>query len=289
MYDRILVPTDGSETVDEVMDAVLDIAAHHDATVHFLYVADSTRPNLEAAETEIRDDLLARGESVVEGAATRARDRDLHVVTVVREGDPAPTIVEYATESGIDLVVMPTHGRTGVSRLVLGSITEKVVRQSEIPVLALRPESTIRFPFERVLVPTDGSDVADRAIQTGIEVARTYDASLHLLNVVDTASLGPDIGSYIDVDRLEARSRTLLDEAVDTATDAGLSDVEHAVEYGAPSEQITRYVEDHEIGLLVMGTHGLTGLDRYLLGSTTEKTLRTAPVPVLTVHGPDED
>lgn len=289
MFDRILVPTDGSETVERVIEAVLDVAAHHDAAVHFLYVADSNRPNFEAAEAEIRDSLLARGESVVEGPATRARNRDLHVVTVVREGDPAPTIVEYADEAAIDCIVMPTHGRTGVARLVLGSITEDVVRQSAIPVLAIRPEATVRFPFERVLVPTDGSDVADSALQTGIEVARTYDASLRFLNVVDTASLGPDIGSYIDVDRLDSRARTLLDETADTATAAGLTDVEHAVEYGAPNEQIERYVEDHDVDLVVMGTHGLTGLDRYLLGSTTEKTLRTAPVPVLTVHGPDED
>ena len=289
MYDHILVPTDGSETVDRVIDAALDIAAHHDATVHLLYVADSNRPNLEAAESDVRDSLLARGESVLEDTATHARERNLHVVTVVREGDPAPTIVEYADETGIDLVVMPTHGRTGVTRLVLGSITERVIRASEVPVLAIRPEATVRFPFDRVLVPTDGSDVADSAIQTGIEVARAYDASLHLLNVVDTGSLGPDIGSYIDVDRLEARSRTILDDAVDTATDAGVRDVEHDVEYGTPDGQIERYVEDHGVDLVVMGTHGLTGLDRYLLGSTTEKVLRTAPIPVLTVHGPDDD
>ena len=289
MYDRILVPTDGSETVDRVIDAALDVAAHHDAAVHLLYVADTNRPNLEAAETDVRDSLLARGESVVEDAATRARDRNLHVVTVVREGDPAPTIVEYADETGIDLVVMPTHGRTGVTRLVLGSITERVVRASEVPVLAIRPEATVRFPFDRVLVPTDGSDAADSALDTGIEIARAYDASLHLLNVVDTGSLGPDIESYVDIDRLEERSRSLLDDAVETATDAGVRDVERDVEYGTPNGQIERYVEDHDVDLVVMGTHGLTGLDRYLLGSTTEKVLRTAPIPVLTVHGPDED
>lgn len=289
MYDRILVPTDGSETVDQVIDAALDIAVHHDATVHLLYVADTNRPSHTSAEAGLDDVLEDEGDQIVDEAAERVRQRGLDVVPAVQQGNPAPTIVEYADESGIDLVVMPTHGRTGVTRLVLGSITERVVRASEVPVLAIRPEATVRFPFDRVLVPTDGSDVADSALQTGIEVARAYDASLHLLNVVDTGSLGPDIGSYIDVDRLEARSRTILDDAVDTATAAGVRDVEHAVEYGTPDGQIERYVEDHDIDLVVMGTHGLTGLDRYLLGSTTEKVLRTAPIPVLTVHGPDED
>lgn len=288
MYDRILVPTDGSETVDDVMDTALDLADHHGAAVHFLYVADSNRPNLAAANEDDRDPLLARGESVVEDDARRARERDLDVITVVREGAPAPTIVEYAEETGIDLVVMPTHGRTGVSRLVLGSITEQVVRASEIPVLAIRPKATVRFPFERVLVPTDGSDVAASALDTGIEVAREYGATLALVHVLDTASLGPDIGSHVDVDTLQTRAEDLLEEDVETATAAGITDVEHTVEYGTPVDEIQQYVTENDVDLVVMGTHGLTGLDRYLLGSTTEKVLRTAPVPVLTVHGPDE-
>ena len=289
MYDRILVPTDGSDIIDAAVDTAFDIAAHHDAAVHFLYVADSNRPNLEADESDVRDSLLERGEQVVGDAAARARERDVESITVVREGDPASGIVEYADEAGIDLVVIPTHGRTGVSRLFLGSITERVVRESETPVLVVRPESTVHFPFRRVLVPTDGSDVAQSALETGIEVAREYGATLELLHVVDTASLGPEIGSYVDIDRLEERAEDHLADDVETAKAAGLTDVEHAVEYGTPNEEIEEYVTVNDIDLVVMGTHGLTGLDRYLLGSTTEKALRTAPAPVLTVHGPDED
>lgn len=289
MYDRILVPTDGSETVNDVVDAALDLADHHDAVVHLIYVADRNRPNFAAAEADGRDSLLARGEKILEDPARRARERDLDVITVVREGDPTSTIVEYADESGIDLVVMPTHGRTGVNRLVLGSITERVVRKSEIPVLAIRPEATVRVSPERVLVPTDGSDVAAHALDTGIQVAKEYDAALELVHVIDTGGLGPDVGSYVDIDRLQTRAEKLLEADVETATAAGMTDVEHTVEYGTPAKEIQRYVTENDVDLVVMGTHGHTGLDRYLLGSTTEKVLRTAPVPVLTVHGPDED
>lgn len=289
MYDRILVPTDGGETVDAALDAALDLADRYDATVHLLFVADTTRHSLASTKGGVTDVLEREGESVVEEAAARVRDRGLEVVTDVRQGRPATAIVEYAEDRNVDLVVMPTHGRTGVARLVLGSVTERVVRQSEIPVLTMRPEASLDLPLHRLLVPTDGSTPAESALDAAVGIATDHGAGIRLLHVVDTASLGPDVGSYIDIDRLEDHAERVLDEATERTTAAGIEDVTQAVEYGSPHREINQFVEDNDVDLVVMGTQGLTGLDRYLLGSVTEKVLRTAPVPVLTVHGSETE
>lgn len=289
MFERILVPTDGSEAVADVLEGVLDLAERTDATVHVLNVADTSRLSLTTTEAGVLDLLEEHGAELAETAADRVRERGVDVVTAVRQGEPAPTIVDYAADEECDLVVLPTHGRTGVARLFLGSVTERVVRQSEVPVLAVRPDADLHVPVERVLVPTDGSAPAASALETGVALAIDHDAALHLLDVVDTASLGPDVGSYVDVDRLEARADRVLEDAAAAARDAGREPEATTVEFGTPHREITRYASEHDVDLVVMGTQGRTGLDRYLLGSTTEKVLRTAPVPVLTVHGPDAD
>jgi nucleotide-binding universal stress UspA family protein len=289
MYERILVPTDGSETVDAVLDAALDLAERDDATVHLLNVADTTRPSLTTTTGGVEDVLERAGETIVSTATERVRERGLDVVTEVRQGRPASTIVEYAAGANVDLVVMPTHGRTGVARLFLGSVTERVVRQSDVPVLTIRPDSTVTIPVETVLVPTDGSAAAAAAVETASEVALEHGAALELLHVIDTASLGPDVGSYVDIDRLEANAETVLGEAAEMASAAGVGDVGQTVEYGTPHREIRRFVAENDVHLVVMGTQGLTGFDRYLLGSVAEKVLRTASVPVMTVRGSDEE
>ena len=140
MYDDILVPTDGSEGVDEALDHALDLAANHDATVHALYIVD--RRLYFAADDDdreaVRDRLEAEGADAVERIRERAEAADLDCVTEVREGYPDRDIVDYAEAMGIDVVVMGTHGRTGRDRLAhLGSVTERVVENAGCPVFVI--------------------------------------------------------------------------------------------------------------------------------------------------------
>ncbi|SEP30766.1 Nucleotide-binding universal stress protein, UspA family [Halogranum amylolyticum] len=138
--------------------------------------------------------------------------------------------------------------------------------------------------YDRILVPTDGSETATRAVDHAVDLAATYGATLHVLSVVD-----PTRFSTVDVDpssvleAVEKSSRDAVEAVETTAADAGVA-VETTVVRGAPARTITEYATDNDIDLVVMGTHGRTGLDRYLLGSVTERVVRTAPVPVLTVR-----
>ena len=138
--------------------------------------------------------------------------------------------------------------------------------------------------YDDILVPTDGSPGAEVAIDHALHVARQNDATLHPLYVVDVSDMG-DIGD--DPDELRAEGRDVIEPVVDAAEDAGLEVSEHVAE-GTPYERIVECAEAHEIDLVVMGTHGKSGLSRALLGSTAEKVVRHSAAPVLTVrNGPE--
>ena len=139
MYNCILVPTDGSAGMTRVIDHASELAAAHDAALHFLYVVNTASfANLpmETSWESVTTMLREEGEDALRAAEKRAGVE--RVVTEMREGPPSREIVEYAGEAGCDLVVMGTHGRGGLNRLLLGSVAERVVRSSDVPVLTVR-------------------------------------------------------------------------------------------------------------------------------------------------------
>ena len=139
MYGTILVPTDGSTHSDAALDHAVDLARHHDATVHVLYVADTNRDSLTTQRGEVVDALEQEGDRVVSEALDRVA-AGVDVVDAVETGDPVETILDYADAVGADLVVMGTHGRRGLDRYLLGSTTERVVRLASVPILTIREE-----------------------------------------------------------------------------------------------------------------------------------------------------
>ena len=286
MYDRILFPTDGSDAAEAVLEYVLDVAEAGDATLYVLNVADTSTDSVTRIGTDVVDALELEGEELVEETAKRARGRGIEVVTQVEQGDPSATIVEYADLQDVDLIAMATHGRRGLDRMLLGSVTERVARKASPPVLTIRPDDDVagEYPPESVLVPTDGSPVAAAAVDEAAALAAEYGARLHVLTIVDPAVLGYDVHSAMATDVLEDRAESILDDAVERAEDTGAGDVVRTTEFGSPRRTIVRYAADESADLVVMGTHGRSGIDRFLMGSVTEGTVRTAPVPVLTVR-----
>ncbi|WP_336034726.1 universal stress protein [Halobacterium yunchengense] len=288
MFDAMLFPTDGSDGADAALDFVLDVAAAHGSTVHVVSVADTSRSAVEQ-QSDVVGVLEDNARRVVKAAARRARDRGVAVETAVERGDPHRVVCDYAVSAGVDVVVMPTRGRRGLERFLLGSTTERVVRRSDVPVLTVQPDDGADYPFETVLVATDGSGCADAAAERGVAVADAEDAALHLVSVVDMASLGADMRSDVAVSSLEERAEAVLDECAADASDAGVEPAATEVVFGTSIHRaILQYVEDNDVDLLVVGTHGRTGFDRYVLGSVAEYLVRTSPVPVLTVRAPED-
>ncbi|GAA0657372.1 universal stress protein [Salarchaeum japonicum] len=287
MYEDVLLPFDGSDGATAVLQHAAALAEGFDATVHVLFVADTTRDSVTVVEGRTVDALAQQGEDIVAEAERLLAAAGVDHESDVMQGNPAPTIAEYAAEYGHDLVVMPTHGRRGVSRYLAGSVTEKVVRLSPVPVLTarMREGDRLAFPYEAVLLPTDGSPGATRAAEHGLALAGALDATVHALSVVDTAFAGFDVRSPAAG---EAAAEDALDDLAATAAEHGVEDVVRHVEQGSPVEGILDCIDDADIDAVVMGTSGRRGTDRILLGSVAEKTVRAAPVPVVTVGDPDQ-
>ncbi len=138
--------------------------------------------------------------------------------------------------------------------------------------------------YERVLFPTDVGAPSERALETALDVAERYDAELHVLTVVDTTRVSADVETGPTLERAERTGSTTVERLVDRIRDRGHERAVSAVVHGRPHGGILSYAENHDIDLIVMGTHGRTGLDRYLVGSITEKVVRLSDVPVLTVR-----
>ncbi|MFW6318509.1 MAG: universal stress protein [Halorubrum sp.] len=146
LYDRILVPTDGSAEGERAVGHALDIAAVHDATVHAVHVVDTASyagMPMEASWEGVSELLRGDAAEAVREVEELAAGTGIDVDTAVVEGSPAREIVRYAEGNGCDLIVMGTHGRGGIDRLLLGSVAEKVVRAAAVPVLTVRLDGTV--------------------------------------------------------------------------------------------------------------------------------------------------
>lgn len=142
MYDTILIPTDGSEGVEAAIEEGIDLARVTDATVHVLSVVDDRRYGTipDAEWVGLHEALESESERAVESVAGQATRSNVETVTAVEEGPPADWIIKYADTNDIDCIVMGTHGRSGLDRLLLGSVTETVIRRTSIPVHIVRVE-----------------------------------------------------------------------------------------------------------------------------------------------------
>lgn len=291
MYDDILFPTDGSDPAEPVLEYALQIASEHEGTIHVLNVADIGPDGVTTSRGEGIDALEEDGERIVTDAAQRASDHGVSVVSAVLQGDPYKTIVDYSQRSSVDCIVMPTHGRRGIHRFLLGSVTERVINTAEVPVIAVNPDRDrpLTYPPRHVLVPTDGSRGAELAVAEGIDIADATGATLHLLHVVETGSLGSDVRSVLKEGELTGRANDIMAEATETVEGTSLDAVTSVIDHGDPSTVIRNYIDENEIDLTIMGTHGRTDFSRYVMGGVSAKLVRTSPVPVVWVRDPDSD
>ena len=284
---RLLFPTDFSEGAALAFPQAAALAAWHDAELHILNVKEggaSPEESLPASLDVLREWLGYASD------AGPTDELDLEALSIVQnqvDADSAPErIVDYAEAEGIDLVVMSTHGRRGVQRMLLGSVTEEVVRKVPCPVLAVRsdgekaPAPTVR----RILVPVDFSDASKTAVRHANALAQTYGADVDLLHVVEQvvypSAYGVDPAYFPTQEVLTRVERTLGEMARE---DLGRNQVQVSAVVGYAPTSILRHAEENDIDLIVIATHGRSGLDRMLLGSVAERVLRRAPTPVFIV------
>lgn len=288
MFARILVPIDFSAPSDAALAHARMFARTWTSTLHLLHVtSDRLTPPHEgghpyaepAALRQIRD---------------RLTDEDRHrrlKIRVVERSVPAEAILSYARTAEIDLIVMGTHGRSGIAHLLMGSVAEDVVRRAPCPVLTVQRAPEAAAPFTRMLVPTDFSGPSDAALDCARLLQLRFGASIHLLHVLEDEQIAGPFGAEVFVTEApETRAARLRDarERLShrvSAADRESGRVTSEILFGPTASTIVHYAADNGFDLVLMGTHGRTGLAHVLVGSVAERVIRGAACPVMTTHG----
>jgi nucleotide-binding universal stress UspA family protein len=288
MPQTILAATDFSKPAERACDLARDLSRRFQAQLHLVHVTVILEdPHLEEGHMHRLEELVASGDD--------ARRRDLEngsehqpgldvTPHMVRGLAPAEVIVETASNLGCELIVMGTHGRRGLPHLLLGSVAERVVRTSTVPVLTVRGDADIKLEgTPRILVPHDFSEASGDAVRRAAAWADALGAQITLLHVVEPV-VYPEFYS-VDVlsDDLMERLVERSERALGAAAEDLLGKVRTKVEVGRAANTIVDFADPDDFDLVIMATRGLSALEHALLGSVAESVLRRCRVPMLAV------
>lgn len=303
MFNKILVPLDGSPLAEEAMITAMAVAKAAKAEVLLLRSIQPvyTMMPVVAGEYEwiwpeyAREDSRREIRDYLNSVKAAYECPECEVSTIAQEGDPASVIVDTADEEGVDLIVMSTHGQTGVRRAVFGSVTERVLHSVSCPVLVTRTKEPIR----RILITLDGSELSERAMAPALEIAQSVGASIILLRINEILPVSPieaATGWEWEVSEPKQRLMGELRQAAEAYLreiilryNLNPADVQTIVLDGSPVDRIQEFARLYGIDLIAMSTHGHTGLRRWLYGSVSIKVMRASECSMLIIRPPIEE
>jgi nucleotide-binding universal stress UspA family protein len=289
MFKKILVGTDLSKESYAALHAAISLAERCLATIECVMVAPFASevygiPNLLMPLTNIPTHLKDELEQFFPAKLYPNSKRQILVNFSI-----ADAIQSHAKKENCDLIVVGTHGRGAVGRFLMGSVAQKLVRDSEIPVMVVRDSGELEQKYQgftRVLAPTDFSETSTKAVKLAIQFANFLKADLHLVHVVDLPTVTDFTGLYPFL-QIQMPDPSQLN--VDNTLRALIKDeylvgnAKVATLLGDPTREILQYMEENKINFVVLGTHGRRGIDRALLGSVTANMIAKSHVPVFTV------
>jgi nucleotide-binding universal stress UspA family protein len=299
-FRSILVPLDGSPLAEQAVPLASRIAERAGSKLRLVLVHQPPAPpldvvtaglftSLELATRKSERGYLRALQSTLRAAGTRLSS----AVTLTGTTGPGPALGQYIQEMGIDLVVMATHGRGGIRRAWLGSVADHLIRNVTVPVLLVRPGENEAVPERapgagQILVPMDGSPLAEEALDPAAALARVFDAELTLVQMVRpvmlaTSSAFPYPSSYDQelTEMCRAQAQDYLDDVAEQLRSRGLRANSAARVAWHAADAILDLARPERVALVVLATHGRSGVRRLVLGSVADKVVRGADVPVL--------
>ncbi len=299
--DNILIPTDFSACADHALDHALEVADRFGTHLHILHVVNELDPDwygvTDAQEraVQLRDQIRTEAQERLETLAPEKDHYDFKTtISLQLSFDVADSINEYVEEEAIDLVVMGTHGRKGLDRLMLGNVADKIIRHAPCPVMTVREEvpwmeEDEDLSFDDILAPIDFSEHSREALRMSKFFAGQYQARLHLMFVAEKRTVPtfsdtglPGVG-VVEMDPQIVDNAEEALQQLDENIEGPEVQAAYHVREGNVSEDVVDFAETRGVSLIVMATRGLTGVSRFLLGSNTERIVRVAPCPVLTI------
>lgn len=284
LYSKILVPLDGSELAERVVAPALHLAESMNSAVTLLTVI-THKPNEDPG-------LLAKA------VQTGAFEADLYlrsvkkkfmpalvtIETAVITGKPENAIIQFAQENAFDLIVMSTHGRSGISRWSFGRVAHKVLRRAPCPTVILRSEKEIKSQeFKRVLLPLDGSPLAERVLESAQIMADHLAVELLLMRVVEPGLFYGFGHDDAEIEQEQQQAQAYLAEVERNLKEQGIPVTSH-VAVGQVADQIVDYAKAEAVDLIIVSSRGDSGFDAWMFGSVAEKVMKGAPCAILVIR-----
>ncbi len=299
MYERILVPLDGSEVAEVALPYAEQLAGRLGSEIILMSVSHSTdEQDQQVLRSYLQKTVAATREKVARYLGKPAGEA-ITIEPMVLVGDPAESIVDYADRSDVGLIVMATHGRSGIRRWALGSIADKVLRATKQPVVLIRakgarPDVREKGVLSKALVPMDGSKEGETVISYIENLASKLGAEITLLQVVAIAYhvyISGDAPAQIpytleEMEPLKAGAASYLEKMASGLKERGVA-VKCEVRVGAAGQEIIRLAEEINADVVAMSTHGRSGVGRLVFGSVAERVVRSGSTPVLLVRAPE--
>lgn len=281
----IIVPLDGSDIGVRAVQLAASLAEPFDAAVTFVHVSGEDEPRISARATERQPDF-ARFLTIAEALV----GHQMAISTLYLQGDPAEQLLALAEDHPDSMFVIGTRARSGLSRAMFGSVADQILRNAQVPVVVTRDSMAIpRGSIATLLVPLDGSELAEAAIPVALDLARRTDATLVLVRVAELSQPITYTGLNGEADlvedlALEAQdaARMYLDAMVRSLRPQGIR-ATWEVRVGRPAFEIMRVAETTAADLIVMSTHGRGGIRRWAFGSVTDDVLHHGSTPMLVV------
>ena len=306
MYRNVVILLDGSELAESVLPHVAEVIRDRGSCVHLLSVAPSPRGiapagvDVHSFSADVPEERSRIQQELIEYLRTVARKLEpvaADVWLAVRHGRPAEEILAFVGDVGADLIAMSTHGRSGISRWVFGSVADRVLRGATCPVLLVRAgEGAVAAPppYQRILVPLDGSDLAEQIVPyvkalVGPEGTRVYLVSVLTTGIADRTvtlltSYPPGLQlATTALQYAEVQLQSYLRSVAAALREQGAA-VHVAVLRGSPADEILTYAAEIGTDLISMTTHGFSGASRWAYGSVAARVLQGASSPVLLVR-----
>lgn len=282
MLERIVVPLDGSLTAESVLPHVRRVLHRTDSEI---ILVRAVVPAPVENSALLAEAALGAARDYAHGVQERLDREGVRVRSEVRLGSATGVILDVVDDRKATMIAMATHGATGLKRLLLGSIAEAVFRKSPVPVFVVRPfwtaaqapaEDLESRPLRTVLLPVDGSDLAGLAVPAAVELAELFDARVVMVRVLELRRKNGEAREIEEArEHLRGMARAFERKKIETV---------QLIERGEPVDEILKTLRFHEADLIVMTTHGRSGISRMVTGSVTEHVLRRATAPVLVVR-----
>jgi nucleotide-binding universal stress UspA family protein len=296
MYTRMLVPLDGSKVAEQVLPYARFLAKSLGIPTELLGVVDPETLVAFANPAQGRplDTLVAEtmSRSAIYLETTARSFQGAQVKSSVAKGKPEDEVIERAAADKNTLIVMATHGRSGLQRWLLGSVADKVLHGATNHLLLIRASDQGKTdgeaPLKTVIVPLDGSPLAEQALPVVVDLAKTMDLQVVLVRAyaLPPTISAEDYGYYSAelLDHLESEARDYLQGKINEIKQKGIATVTSVVNTGYGAEEIITLARNTPDNLIAMCTHGRSGIQRTVLGSVTDRVVRHSGDPVLIVQ-----